>query len=101
MANTNFLTLPQRKSIALIASVPTETGSRVVKWYVHATTLAAATLLVANYFDGNQLNVNDVIFVMCAADGVGDALTLKISAVTDTVNFTGITAVVNTDAVGA
>lgn len=101
MANTVFLTLPQRKSIALVASVPTETASKVVRWWVHATTAAAATVLTANYFDGNPLRVNDVIDVMAVADGVGDRLSVKVLAVTDTVNFTGITVAVNTDASGA
>lgn len=101
MANTNFLTLPQRKSIALVKSVPTETGSRIVRWFAHATTAAAATVQVANYFDGCPLRVNDVIDCMCVADGVGDRVSLKVIAVGDPKLFTGITTAVNTDAAGA
>ncbi|MGL4490519.1 MAG: hypothetical protein ACRCU5_13865 [Rhizobiaceae bacterium] len=100
MANTQFDTLPKRKSIALISSVPTQTASKVVRLWLHATTLAAATVLTADYFDGNPLRVNDIIIVMAVADGVGDMLILKVTAVADTTNFTGIAVAVNSEASG-
>lgn len=101
MANTQFTTNLKRKSIAMVASVPTESGSRVVRWFVHATSQAAAVVLTANYFDGNRLNVNDVIDVMSVSDGVGDRLSVKVTAVADASEYTGITVVVNADAAGS
>lgn len=92
-----LVTPQEKKSVALLFSVPTTSG-KIYKHFVHATPNAVATVIAANYFDNLQCAVNDTIDCMCVHDGVGDRVTVKVLTVGP--NFTAITTAINTDASG-
>lgn len=89
------------RSLTLVNSVPYGTAGGRVDFMHHATVDAAATVLAAGYFNGARakLRVNTVIESLCAADGVGDRLSLIVTAVP--VAPGNVTVAVNTDASGA
>lgn len=94
------------RSLALFNSSPYGTAGKSVNFYNYATADAVATVIAAGYFGtgvsgvvgSNKLNVNDVIEALCVADGVGDRVSLIVTAVPAGGN---ITVAVNTDAAGA
>ncbi|MER2536046.1 MAG: hypothetical protein ABTQ31_12870 [Rhizobiaceae bacterium] len=87
-------------SLALYNSCPYGTAGKTINFYGYATADDAATVLTAGYFNEARakLKVNDSIDAMCVADGTGDRLGLKVTAVPASGN---VTVAVNTDASGA
>lgn len=88
------------RSLALANSTPYGTAGKTVNWYNYGTADAVATVIAAGYFNGarDKLKVNDSIDAMCLADGVGDRVSLIVTAVPAAGN---VTVAVNTDAGGA
>lgn len=89
------------RSLVLGPSTPYGTASKSISWYKYATPDATATVLAPGYFNGarDKLKVNDQIDALCVADGVGDRISLSITAIPAAPG--DVTAVVNTDASGA
>ncbi|RWN78073.1 MAG: hypothetical protein EOS02_09950 [Mesorhizobium sp.] len=88
------------RSLALANSTPYGTAGKTVNWYSYATADAVATVIAAGYFNDARakLKVNDVIEALCVADGVGDRVSLIVTAAPASGN---VTVAVNTDASGA
>lgn len=88
------------RSLALYASTPYGTASKSVNWYKYATADAGATVIAAGYFNGarDKLKVNDVVDCLVVADGVGDLVTVVMTAVPASGN---VTVAVNGEAVGS
>jgi hypothetical protein len=89
-----------KRSLCLFNSTPYGTASKTVNWYGYATADAAATVVAAGYFNDarDKLKVNDVIMVMAVADGTGDWLLLKATAVPASGD---VTVAVNAEASGS
>lgn len=89
------------RSLALGPSTPFGTASKAISWYKYATADAAATVIAAGYFNGarDKLKVNDQIDAVCVADGVGDRVSVIVTAVPAAPG--DVTVAVNTDASGA
>lgn len=87
------------RSLANFASAPHGSAGATVNFYVYASNDAAATVLAGGYFNEarNKLKVNDVIFIMAVAGGVGDLLIVKVTAAPSTGN---VTVAVETEAAG-
>lgn len=79
----------QIRSLALSASVPVGTN-KSVGFYKFATTDATATVVANGYFNNarDKLAVNDVIEAVCAADGTGDRIVVRVTAVPSSGNVT-------------
>jgi hypothetical protein len=88
------------RSLCLFNSTPYGAASKTVNWYGYGTPDAAATVVAAGYFNGarDKLKVNDVIMAMTVADGVGDLLVLKATAVPASGD---VTVAVNSEAAGS
>lgn len=75
------------RSLALFNSCPYGPGGAVpaknINFYNYATADAAATVTTAGYFNAarDKLELNDLIGAMCVADGTGDFVTLRVTAV--------------------
>lgn len=89
------------RSLCLVNSVPYGTAGKRVDFMHYATPDAVATVIAAGYFNNARakLQVNTVIEALCVADGVGDRVSLIVTAVP--VAPGNITTAVNTDASGA
>ncbi|MDG4894622.1 hypothetical protein P9272_13675 [Mesorhizobium sp. WSM4976] len=88
------------RSLSLYNSVPYGAGGKRVDFFNYATPDAVATVTTAGYFNNarSKLLVNSVIEAVCVADGVGDRVSLIVTASPPTGN---VTVAVNTDAAGA
>ncbi|GAA2871918.1 hypothetical protein GGQ99_000965 [Aminobacter niigataensis] len=88
------------RSLSLFNSVPFGTAGKSVDFMSYATGDAVATVIAAGYFNGARakLKVNTIIDAVCLADGVGDRVSLIVTAVPASGN---VTVAVNTDASGA
>ncbi len=85
-----------KKSLALVASVPT-ISNKIWKSFSYASPDAAAIVSGAGYFpDTAPMAINDVIDCMCVHDGVGDRVSVKVTGASG--GF--FTTAVNVDAVG-
>ncbi|RWI96090.1 hypothetical protein [Mesorhizobium sp.] len=90
----------EARSLSLVNSVPYGSSGAKVNFFHYATADAAATVTTDGYFNAarDKLQVNDVIEAMTVAGGVGDKLSLKVTAAPASGN---VTTAVNTDAAGA
>lgn len=88
------------RSLCLFNSTPYGSAGKRVDWMAYATPDAVATVVAAGYFNNARakLRVNTVIEALCVADGVGDRVSLTVTAVPAAGN---VTVAVNTDASGA
>lgn len=91
----------EARSLCLVNSVPYGTAGRAVDFFHYATGDAVATVTTAGYFNAarDKLSVNDVIEALCVADGVGDRVSVIVTAVPAAPG--NVTVAVNTDAAGA
>ncbi|TIL53777.1 hypothetical protein [Mesorhizobium sp.] len=89
------------RSLSLVNSVPYGTAGNRVDFMHYATPDAVATVIAAGYFNASRtkLRVNTVIEAMCVADGVGDRVSLIVTAAPQVTG--NVTVAVNTDASGA
>ncbi len=88
------------RSLALHNSTPFGTAGKAVNWYNYASADAVATVIAAGYFNAARdpkLKVNDVVECMCLADGVGDRVSVIVTA---SPAAGDVTVAVNTDASG-
>ena len=88
------------RSLCLYNSVPYGAAGKRVDFFSYATADAVATVTTAGYFNNARakLQVNSVIDALCLADGVGDRISVTVTAVPATGN---VTVAINTDASGA
>jgi hypothetical protein len=88
------------RSLALYASVPHSTTGRT-DFFKYATPDAVATVIAAGYFNDarTKLKVNDVIDAVCVVGGVGDRVSLLVTAAPQVTG--NVTVAVNTDATAA
>ncbi|MER9622676.1 hypothetical protein NKI98_14755 [Mesorhizobium sp. M0222] len=89
------------RSLSLVNSVPYGTAGNRVDFFHHATPDAVATVIAAGYFNASRtkLRVNSVIESLCVADGVGDRISMIVTAAPQVTG--NVTVAINTDASGA
>jgi len=94
------MAVEKKRTLTRITSVSYDAG-KYKSLHFHATAAAAATVLAAGYFNDfrEELQVNDAIMTMAVADGVGDLLILKVTAVPAAPG--DITVAVNSEASGS
>lgn len=88
------------RSLALAGSVPSGNTRGYTGWHRYSTPDAVATVIAAGYFNNARakLAVNDVIDCMCVNAGVGDRVSVNVTAVPASGD---VTVAVNTDATAA
>lgn len=71
------------RNVRKIADLPYNTTNGFVQLWGYSSSDAAAIVLASGYFNAlrSRLKLNDVIEVIASADGVGDLVTMKVTAV--------------------
>lgn len=94
------MAINKNRTMTRVSSVSYDVGKTCSMHFI-ATAEAAATVLAAGFFDvfRGDLRVNDIIFCMAVADGVGDMLIMKVLTVPAAPG--NVTVAVNSEASGS